>query len=614
MRPMYKPFVRNKIVIYFILTVAATLFCFSLYMLYTFKAYGDKALVSLLFFHARQSENILYNRWYDTNDTDRLSSLVYSMGSVVYEIKTEVINKDGWVIAASRAKITDKNQLEYPEVRDALKGMNASAVRRDESFEFSKSPADSAFFVAIPLRTNPPNQFIIRISASDDLFDKGLHELLFSMFTAFSFITIVCIFLSFIISKKLLAPLEEITQVAKELSKGNLNEKIRYSGENEFGILANTLNNLSASLSTTIKELYGEKQKQEMILEQMDNIVILVDRSGSITSINHRGRYVFHSNRNTCSIGMHNLEVIGSPLLDNTIKECFENDASKIIDLQLTRNGVKYVFQVFASTLTSINEQQPAIVLLVFHDITALLSIYEKQIDFIANASHELATPLTSIKGFSETLLDGALQSPELSQKFVKIIYEESEHMQKLVKDLLQLTRLDSSEYRQAITFSAFSSEGLWENIKERLAQQIEMKALVVEIDYKDEPRMIYANQDWFKQALINLMENAIKYSPDNGKIKLTYEHDEEFAIFSIQDQGPGIAQENIPFIFDRFYRADKSRAKSKVNGTGIGLAIVKFIVELFGGQILVDSHINIGSTFTVTVPLAKEEHLLEND
>lgn len=610
---MSRPLIRNKIITYFLITVTLTIWLFGLYMLSSFRKYGEKVLIGLLTFRARQFEQEIHYSWNNNSDSvEELASLVINMGSIAYSLHTEVIDKDGNILAASNSKQTNTNAFNDPEIKNAFAtGERAADIRTDNSFSTQEDePFAQTFFVAVPIRTIPPNQYVLRISSPGTMLEEGLIDITLSMLFSFVIVTLLAFFISHRLASNLLKPLGEITQVADKISKGNLREKVHYQGDNEFGLLADTLNNLSTSLSAKIKELSAEKQKQELILEQMDNIVILVNRQGNIESINHRGRYVFHDKQNTYSIGKHNLEVIGSPMLEYAIRECFSTLASKIIDLSVTRNSVEYIFQVHLSPLTGYEDKKPSTVLVVFHDITTLLKVYEKQIDFIANASHELATPLTSIKGFSETLLDGALESPELSEKFVKIIYEESDHMQKLVKDLLQLSRLDSREYRQTITMSAFESRGIFENIKDRLAHQIEEKNLEVKLIYKKDPQAIIANPDWFKQALINLIENAIKYSPISGCITLTYNNNEDYAIFSIEDQGLGIAPENLPYIFDRFYRAEKSRTKSKISGTGIGLSIVKFAVELFGGTINVESQLNVGSKFTVTVPLAKDEDI----
>ncbi|MDR3349111.1 MAG: cell wall metabolism sensor histidine kinase WalK, partial [Acidaminococcales bacterium] len=463
------------------------------------------------------------------------------------------------------------------------------------------------FFAAIPLG-KPPFKTVLRVSSPDTMSGTVIGDFLRSMLAAFLLLIIPVTLASSHLAGRLLRPLKKITEAATELSLGHLEHRVDYRNYDEFTLLAHTLNKLAGGLSFKIKELSSEKQNQQLILEHMDNPIIVTDNAGRIVSINNRGRYVFHHNRNTCLIGSHNLEVVGSSLLDSTIKECLKTTEDATIDLKITRNRIDYIFRVFISPMPSSPRPADSNILCVFHDVTALLGIYERQISFVANASHELSTPLTSIVGFSETLLDGAIDSPPLSRKFVGIIHEESVRMQKIIKDILQLARLDSGEYRQAIAISAFSAKGFMEKAKKRLRQQIARKKLSVHIIYKQPPGRVLANADWLEQILLNLLENAVKYSHDGGNITITYDQTSRFAVFAVSDEGVGIKAEQLPFIFERFYRAGKAAARKRTSGTGLGLAIVKFIVDLFGGTITAESNFNVGSTFIVNIPLASYE------
>jgi two-component system phosphate regulon sensor histidine kinase PhoR len=463
------------------------------------------------------------------------------------------------------------------------------------------------FFTAIPLG-KPPYKNILRVSSPDTMSGTVLGDFIQSILIAFLLLIVPVAFVSSRLAGRLLRPLKKITDAATELSLGHLEHRVDYQNYDEFSLLSHTLNKLAGSLSAKIKELSSEKQNQQLVLEHMDNPIIVIDSAGQVISANNRGRYIFHHNRNTCLLGRHNLDVIGSRLLDSTIKDCRKRMEDATINLKITCNHMDYVFQVFVSPMPSPPRPSDINILCVFHDVTALLGVYERQINFVANASHELSTPLTSIVGFSETLLDGALESPQISEKFVGIIHEESIRMQKIIKDILQLARLDSSEYRQAIAITDFPAKGIAEKAARRLSQQIAGKKLSVQINYKQEPGRVLANADWLEQVLINLLENAIKYSHDGGKITVTYDQTDRFAVFAVSDEGMGIKAEQLPLIFDRFYRTDRARARKRTGGAGLGLSIVKFIVDLFGGTIAVESHFNAGATFTVNIPLAVRE------
>lgn len=608
--------IRNKITIVLVSVILLSLLLFSVFSIKTFERYSRQVVFTFLYFHLEQIENVLGN--YNQNHDDflkGLNSLLEGSGKASKSkyVRTEIINSDGKVIASSSKEPPTENMLKYKEVADALSGERSSQARPDERVSHNML-FDDSYFAAIPLNT-PYGSFIIRASTPGEKIDEIIRNLLAGTLSGLIIITLLSIFIIHKFIQKSLSPVDEILKVSNELSEGKLSAKVGYDKDDELGLLSNTINNLSEKLSNKIKELSNEKQKQELILEYMNNPVMLIDKDGRIKALNHRGRYLFHSNRNTCTIGKHNTEVLGSELLNKTIKQCLEEMSSKTIELKY-ENSNHYILQVFINPLPNTDGNSSDAVVCVFHDITAMIAIYEKHAEFIANASHELATPLTSIKGYSETLLDGALESRDLREKFVKIIHEESEHMQILVSDLLKIARLDAADYKNTIPFSVFSTKDILETVKERLEPQLHQKNLSITVEYLNPPVNIHANLDWLKQILINLTENAIKYSHENGNIRLRHEVTEGSAIFSIKDDGVGIAPESIPYIFDRFYRADKARGRNKAGGTGLGLSIAKLITEIFGGHINVKSKLNSGTTFYVSVPLAKEhdEEYLESN
>jgi two-component system phosphate regulon sensor histidine kinase PhoR len=304
-------------------------------------------------------------------------------------------------------------------------------------------------------------------------------------------------------------------------------------------------------------------------------------------------------------LGMHNIQVIGNNAFDRTLQESVAAVENRSIELKIELRGKKRVFQLALAPIS--NESDVSGVLCVFHDITTLQELHERQVDFVANASHELATPLTAIKGFAETLLDGALSDQDLSQKFLTIIHSEAERMQRLVSDLLQLAKLDSNEYRHQVYLEPVELNRFIDTVVKELSPHWQRKQLSLTVNVDSSlPLTVLANPDWLKQVLINLLDNAIKYTPAGGKIAICSQLSEGLAQVSITDTGIGIPASDLPLIFDRFYRVEKARSRS-AGGTGLGLAIVKFIVEALGGRIWAQSKVNSGTTFTFTLPLAEK-------
>ena len=403
---------------------------------------------------------------------------------------------------------------------------------------------------------------------------------------------------------KFTAPLEELSLTAEKMGKGDLALRLANKADDEYAVIAYAFNNLSAGLTDKLAEIEKEKRKLELILDNMDNAVAIVKDNGVIADCNKRfiklfGKEVLINKSNLVNIIMSNG-------LTDFQKRCLAGDIPLDINFTTTMKGNKKVFQVFGAPLTDAFQSSPTSVLMVFHDITALQAVYEKQAEFVSNASHELATPLTTIRGFSETLLeDDTGKDDGLRVKFLHIILEECSRMQALIKDLLQMAKLDSVEYRQSIGIENFSVAGTLDSVYEKLLPQAQTRKLHLEIKYLAEPVFISANKDWLQQILVNLTENALKYTPEDGNISITYNCEPDFAVFTVHNTGEGISEEENKKIFERFYRIEKARTR-RAGGTGLGLSIVKFIVEMFGGKIRVSSKPGQGVSFIFTIPRSK--------
>ncbi|MHC1746621.1 MAG: sensor histidine kinase [Negativicutes bacterium] len=282
----------------------------------------------------------------------------------------------------------------------------------------------------------------------------------------------------------------------------------------------------------------AETNKLELILSHMDNAVILMDRYGRVTAANKMARDSFGITSEM--LGQHNLQVIGNSYLDRAVREAITASTDRLIDLKTRLQGNKRVFQVYLAPITGSHSEVTGL-LSVFHDITALQQVQEKQSEFIANASHELATPLTAIKGFAETLLDGALHDPNLNTKFITIIHSEAERMQRLVADLLTMAKLDSQEYRRAMILKPTLFAPLVDEVIQELSPEWQTKNIKIGIAANDASLSALANPDCLKQVLINLIDNAIKYTSSGGKISIRTWRQNNKAYLSVQDSGIGI-------------------------------------------------------------------------
>ena len=494
-----------------------------------------------------------------------------------------------------------------------LRNMPAKSVqdiRKEDALQvFSKIVNDNTKGKNIVVELPLPNTFGLRTEVSMQPVEEEYSRMRTSIILFFLVLMLLGAFLVGKLVAKFTAPLEELSNAVEKMGQGDLALRLESKDNDEYGVIAYAFNNLSERLTDQILEVERERRKLELILDNMDNAVAIIKADGSIVDCNKHFSEVFGKkvvlSKSTLA------EAVVSNGLTDFMRRCLAGDKPMEINFTTMLAGNKKVFQVFGAPLTEAFQSVPTSVLTVFHDITALQAIYEKQADFVSNASHELATPLTTIRGFSETLLDEDTGKDDtLRDKFLHIILDECSRMQSLIKDLLQMAKLDSVEYRQSIEIETFSVAGTLENVYEKLLPQAKKRDLHLHVQYVAEPVLISANKDWLQQILVNLTENALKYTPEDGDIELSYTCDDRFAVFTVHNTGEGINEEENKKIFERFYRVEKARTR-RAGGTGLGLSIVKFIVEMFGGTIRVVSKPGQGVSFIFTIPRANNETFL---
>jgi two-component system phosphate regulon sensor histidine kinase PhoR len=588
--------IRTRLIASFLLLIGTTLLALGSYMLWFFHQNNTERLTGNLLTEAKIAEQLLYPYMRGPLQKASIESLLKELATKV-DHRITIIDNEGIVLADSwENPAVMENHLHRPEVEGALAGDRGISTR------YSSTLGENLLYVAIPIRDGKETIGVVRVAATLAHVEADFGRIRSVLLIAFFITSLFAVLLSIRLARRYTAPLETITKVARHMGQGNLNRRVHIRTGDEIEILGHTLNNLAASLDDKINEIIAEKRKLELILENMDNAVVLLDRYGKVTDVNRQAAVLFGVTPSM--LGQHNIQVLGHSALESAVRATVEDGQSRHIDLKTNFADVKRVFQVFLAPVLN-TENEPAGVLCVFHDITALKEIEERQAEFVANASHELGTPLTAIKGFAETLLDGALDDPKLSKKFITIIQEEANRMHRLVKELMQLARLNSAEYRQQIRIEPTAVNQVAETVISQLYPQWHAKSLAVSLATPEESIIARANPDWLTQVLTNLLDNAIKFTPAGGKITITCSQEEGSAVIRVDDTGGGIPAADLPFIFDRFYRVDKARVRES-GGTGLGLSIVKFIVDTLGGTISVQSKVGVGTSFTITLPLTE--------
>jgi two-component system phosphate regulon sensor histidine kinase PhoR len=401
----------------------------------------------------------------------------------------------------------------------------------------------------------------------------------------------------------IMRPIKEMSAATKRIASGFYDEKIYVGAGDELGELARNFNTMSEELKTKLDETDAQNTQMNAILSSMLNPVIAVDRDLRILFINGSAARIF---------GAEGLEAKGRFILDfvrnssvvESLTGLMRTNEPTVREIELTAAG-RDIYNVYANPIREFKEGGRNIgVVMIFQDITEIRQLETMRKEFVANVSHELKTPLTSIKGFVETLRGGAIDDTRVRDRFLEIVDLEAGRLSALINDLLVLSEIERRTEegpREPIDLLQVVSD---------VVLMLEDKASVKSIDLvrilPSAIPLLTGNPNWMKQMLINLVDNAIKYTPEGGRIVIKIEVDAKNYRFSVRDNGIGISREHLGRLFERFYRVDKARSRDE-GGTGLGLAIVKHIVLAFDGDISIQSEPGRGSEFMVRIPRTDE-------
>ena len=399
----------------------------------------------------------------------------------------------------------------------------------------------------------------------------------------------VTIFLGLILSTSITGPIKELTVKAKQMSLGDFDQKVNVKSDDEIGQLGNMFNYLIEQLKRSISNLQQEKSKMETTLTYMEDGVLTVDSSGSIIHANPVAENILTLKKNE---KFHDAII----RLKNSISmEYIKSKGYHGTDL-VEKNGETYNLD-YAPFMNSRNEIGG--VILVFKNITEQHRIDKLQKEFVANVSHELKTPITTIKSYTETLLDGALEEKQIAEEFLNVINSESDRMSRLVSDLLRLSRMDYEQTNW--NKEKINLNDMVNLIVKKLQIQIKNKNINMHLKISDGLSIMF-DRDGFEQILLNIAGNAVKYTQDGGNVWIDANKSNNNIVVKIKDDVQGIPKEDQARIFERFYRVDKARARG-LGGTGLGLSIAKQIAEAHNSSITVNSEIDEGTEMIITIP-----------
>ncbi len=414
---------------------------------------------------------------------------------------------------------------------------------------------------------------------------------------------VIAILLSFFLSKAIVSPIQSITKKATNLSKGDFDEKLTVYSADEIGTLTRTFNKMADTLKNNMMEISNQREKLESIIHYLSDPVIAFDGDGNPMHINPKAKELFGT------------ELTLDEMIDVLDIDCRAEDLKVGENDSIVLNNVLFNSSVFDINFGKFNfnlsDTKYGGYIAVLHDVTESFELDKSRREFIATVSHELGTPLTSIKGATETIISNPDMPGEVKNHFLDMVISESDRMAHIVHDLLVLSRLDNN--RMNFTPLSFSVTSLIENCCLVLSGEAQKANQELKYIKNDDPLPeIIADKEKTEQILINIIQNAIKYTNDNGRIFITsdfkkIENDSElengnYFIVTVTDNGMGIPEDDIPHIFERFYRVEKARSSDK-GGTGLGLAIAREIAQAHGGTIRISSKLHVGTTVNIYLP-----------
>lgn len=505
--------------------------------------------------------------------------------------RVTVIAADGRVVADSEVEAAElaamENHGDRPEVRDALKEGIGSAIR------YSATLHTDMLYVAAPF--GPAG--VIRLALPLSELELAKQRLRRTLGAALAVAVFASLLLSYFLSNVNSRNLRKVAAGAHRIGRGEFGTRIAVTSHDELGELAQVMNDMSGRIEQQLGQISSEKNRLDAILEGMGEGVMVTDRSAVVTLVNPA----------FCTMFGSGAQVQGRPLLEISRHPDLYEACHQVLSMREERHqeislpGGKAALVHWVPLLEA-DGLHGAVA--VFHDISALKRVEKIRRDFVANVSHELRTPVTVIKGYAETLLSGALEKdPERGTRFLQIIRNHADRLSSLIRDLLALSELESGEVGMQL-----GKLPLDDAIRQALllvGQRGEEKGVVLTYAGGETAvATVRADRGRLEQVLINLLDNAVKYSEPGGTVTVAAAQEGDMVRVSVRDSGIGIPQKDLPRLFERFYRVDEARSRDN-GGTGLGLSIVKHIVQVHGGTVKVESTPGRGSVFSFTLPLA---------
>ncbi len=560
----------------------------------------DKARTQLALYAEKVSEQVVES--YEEADFQTGIEQFSRTSSSGSQIQGNILNEYCETIAS-----TTVSQPPFPEYRNTVV---SSALAGEIGFDDSRKDLESDttwICYAMPAMTiNGSVKYVVYAQMNASSMQASLAQTTRTIIVAVFLALILAILMAYIFSKTITEPIRQLTAKAKLFASGDLKQTVEVLSEDEIGQLSESFNYMASELNKTIGETFREKNKLEAILHNMTDGVISFDKNGEISHANTVAAEMLEVDKLDFTLDMFTRKY------DLELDEPSDNDEDgRAVQLQYTFPvGEKYINAGFSPYFNESEEIEGIVVVL--QDITKQKKLDDMRKEFVANVSHEMRTPLTTIKSYTETLMYGAIDEKDIAMDFLSIINTEADRMSFLVRDLLQLSRFDNKQVKFKFT-KVYINELISENVRQnKIHAENKHQNLILEL-YPDDDAYVVADRDRVNQVINNITTNAIKYSPENATVKIYVTEDKNYYKINVSDTGMGISKEDLPRIFERFYRVDKARSRA-MGGTGLGLAIAKEIMEGHDGKLTAESEVGKGTTMTMWFLKGQDDKAFQED
>ncbi len=593
--------IRRRLISYYLIVIAVIVLLIGAFFIWFLNYFYMENLRESLYNQAMFTVSLVDEMMLREASPEEMDAHIKELGKKL-GVRITLVNYEGVVLADSDEEpaLMD-NHSNRPEIKEAFQDEAKGIATR-----YSDTLDEEMYYLAVPFDNNlefidsEGSVKVIRLALPLGVINRAINDLLLFITVALLISSVIAMGAAFVLSRKITGPIKKTSIAAREIAAGNFLPVLKVEGRDELALLAKNITEMGRTIKEKIDQVTWQKNKLETVVSSMSSGTILIDSNLRVEMINPAAKRLFDLN---------NKEAAGKPLqsliryhaLNENLKAAFRDGQTRIMELS-TYYPQPAVLETYILPVTGSNKEMIG-ALLLFHEVTRLRSIEKMRSDFVANVSHEIRTPLTTLRGYTETILHEELSCEQLLE-FLAIIDREATRLSSLVDDLLDLARIENEKdfvKKETVALNQLIDEALGrvEPLREEKGVKIEFKPFTEEL-------YVLGNRGWLSQALVNILENSIRYGRPDGRITIAIGLDNSSVTVEIEDDGRGIPEADLPYVFERFYRVDKARSR-KSGGTGLGLSIVKHILEAHGASYSLESTEGKGSVFRFSLSLTSE-------